>query len=120
MNLIELEWLQNPLGRKKQKIIKRGDVLRAVSVHTGVSIQDMISQRKDNKTLWARYYAIDICRRHTIGATSLAAIGKALRRDHTTILNALNKVNKRIESGDIEIKEDIETIESLLGLNHND
>jgi chromosomal replication initiation ATPase DnaA len=120
MNLIELAWEQNPLGLKHVKIVKRYDVLKAVSIHTRVSIDKIISHRKDNKTLWARYYYIYISRNNTIGMNSLSSIGKVINRDHTTVINALTRVNDRINSGDPEILEDITAIEAILGIGEND
>lgn len=119
MNLVELLWEQNPLGLKSAKIVKRYDVLKAVSAYTHVPVDKIISHKKDHKTLWARYYYIYIARNNTIGVNSLSSIGKAIKRDHTTVLNALGRINDRINSGDQEILDDLSAIESILGISHD-
>jgi hypothetical protein len=67
-------------------------VLRIVVEHFGITKRDLISERRTAEIVKPRMIACWLMRNFT--TMSLPTIGKKLgRRDHTTVLNAVRKIN---------------------------
>lgn len=61
--------------------------------HFDVPRREMISHRRNRRTSWARHVAVWLAKSTT--TLSLPAIGAAFDRDHTTIQNAIDVVDRR-------------------------
>ncbi len=71
-------------------------ILMAVWEATGWSIQDLLGPRRSRPLSRARHIAFYLCK--TLRSDlSLPAIGKALNKDHTSVLDALKKFPARRE-----------------------
>lgn len=80
-------------------------ILTNVSRHYSVSVEDLKGKKRTQDIAMARHISIYIIR--TMTEMSLPAIGKVFNRDHTTIINSLEKVETEIKANptlDIEIK----------------
>lgn len=66
------------------------EILHAVTAATGVSAQDIVGPRRTNDLISPRFLAVALMR-ELRPDLSLPAIGRALRRDHTTIMHALRR-----------------------------
>ena len=67
-----------------------------VAEHYGISVGAMKSDRRSRSIVWPRHVAMYLCRRHT--PLSLPRIGCAFRkRDHTTVMYAIDKVEASME-----------------------
>lgn len=65
------------------------DITRLVSLHTGVSVDDILSVRRTRKIAHARMAVCYIARNQGM---SFPQIGKRMNRDHTTIIYAYEQV----------------------------
>ena len=78
-----------------KEVLKPADstiVLRLIVDHFGISKRDIISERRTAEVVRPRMIACWLMRNFT--TMSLPMIGKKLgRRDHTTVLNAIRKIN---------------------------
>ncbi len=88
-------------------------ILHTVSSHYNISIEDMKSKKRINSIVSARHIAVYIIKKLT--DRSLPAIGREFNRDHTTIMNSIDTVEKRLKSDpsfEIEINDLIKIIKS--------
>ncbi len=86
-------------------------ILNTVSQKYGISVEDLKSRKRTSNIASARHIAIYIIKKLT--DRSLPAIGRVFGRDHTTIINSIETVEKRMifePSFDSEIKEIINRI----------
>lgn len=67
-----------------------------VAERYGISVGAILSDRRSRSITWARHVAMYLCRRHT--PLSLPRIGREFRkRDHTTVMYALDKVEGQMD-----------------------
>lgn len=88
-------------------------ILHTVSSHYNISIEDMKSRKRVSNIASARHVAVYIIKKLT--DRSLPAIGREFNRDHTTIINSIDTVEKRLASDpvfDAEVKELIRSVRS--------
>lgn len=88
-------------------------ILHTVSSHYNISIDDMKSRKRVSNIASARHVAVYIIKKMT--DRSLPAIGREFNRDHTTIINSIDTVEKRLASDpafDAEIKELMRAVRS--------
>jgi chromosomal replication initiator protein len=86
-------------------------IVRAVSAHFDVKVSDLKSARRSRLIAFPRQIAMYLCRRHT--GASYPEIGQALGgKDHTTALNAFNKIGQRLS--DPDVRSHVEEIERVL------
>ncbi|MBE6621964.1 MAG: chromosomal replication initiator protein DnaA [Ruminococcaceae bacterium] len=86
-------------------------ILNAVSTHYGLTVEDLKSRKRTSNVAFARHVAIYMIKKLT--DRSLPAIGRVFGRDHTTILNSIDTVEKRLAtdtSFESEVKELIRTV----------
>ena len=69
------------------------EIVQAVARGTGVSIQDLEGRSRRRSIVRPRQMAMLLCRRFT--SASLAEIGHAFGRDHSSVIYALARVEKR-------------------------
>jgi hypothetical protein len=74
------------------------DCADVVSTILQVSIKDLYGDRKQKWVAEARMYVYWLAKEYT--RFSLPRIGRAMRRDHSTILHGIRKINKLIEEKD--------------------
>ena len=68
------------------------NIARRVCDEHNISWMDMISTRKARKVVVARHTYFYLAHRGT--KASLITIGRAIDKDHTTVMNALNMLQK--------------------------
>ncbi len=69
-------------------------ILHTVSSHFGVSTDDLKSRKRNNSVSAARHIAVYLIKNLT--TCSFPAIGREFNRDHTTIMNSIDAVEKRL------------------------
>ncbi|TSC57427.1 MAG: chromosomal replication initiator protein [Candidatus Peregrinibacteria bacterium Greene0416_19] len=90
------------------------DIMEAVSRYYSVSVQDMISSSRVRDILIPRQIAMHIGRKYL--RMSTVRLGEVFGdRDHTTVMNACNKIEERMQ-GDPPLLREIRAIEQELGL----
>lgn len=88
-------------------------ILHTVSSHYNITIEDMKSRKRISSIASARHVAVYIIKKMT--DRSLPAIGREFNRDHTTIINSIDTVEKRLASDpafDAELKELMRAVKS--------
>jgi chromosomal replication initiator protein len=71
-------------------------ILAAVSSHYGLTVEDLKSRKRTSNIASARHVAIYMIKKLT--DRSLPAIGRVFGRDHTTIINSIDAVEKKLAS----------------------
>ena len=79
---------------RERGVVPMAKVQKTVCQHFGVSLIDMLSSRRTTRVIVPRHVAMFICRKRTF--RSLPEIARAFRRDHTSILNACERIEARI------------------------
>ncbi len=75
-------------GRSRPLLI--ADIQRAIAAHFGVPATEMVSDRRHRQVARPRQVAMYIARHAT--PHSLPQIGRAFRRDHTTVMHAIAQI----------------------------
>lgn len=70
-------------------------IARHTAAACGTSLTDLMSDRRDERTIEARHLAMWLA--HKLTPLPLAQIGSAFRRDESTVCHALKRVNRRRE-----------------------
>lgn len=85
------QWLATSCGVSISRIIAE------TSNYTMISVEDILSQRREREIVVARQVAYHLARKLT--TKSIPEIGRAFaHRDHTTILHGLKKIGRLIDS----------------------
>lgn len=105
------------VAKKTEELRRTNAKLRDLLINTccnsfGVTRQQLFSKRKDAHYVEARHIAMYLMRKYNLLRT-LVAIGKYFKRDHTTVINAVDKVKGFIEV-DTAYKNRVIDIESIV------
>ncbi|MEM7695717.1 MAG: chromosomal replication initiator protein DnaA [Pseudomonadota bacterium] len=104
--------LRDLLRARESRKPKIEDIQRVVSQHYSVSRQDLVSARRTRTIVLPRQIAMFLCKALT--PRSLPEIGRRFgNRDHTTVLHAVRKIDKLLET-EKQVQEDVETLKRLL------
>lgn len=88
------------------------DIIAVVAAHYGVSVMEMLSQRRRQELLQPRHIAMYLA--HVLTPRSLPEIGAAFQgRDHTTVLSAVRKI-KRHMALDPDLAAEVEALRSRI------
>ena len=86
----------NDLVVKKEKIISIEYIQDVVAKFFGIDIKDLKSSKRSNDVVIPRQIAMYLCR--SIANASFPKIGEEFgKRDHTTVMHAVNKIDKEIK-----------------------
>jgi len=98
----------NKLNQKQLSI----DVIKKkVSNFYDIPVEDLVSKKRQKAITTARQIAMYIAKKIT--KETLENIGKGFGRDHSTVVNSINKVTKLIKE-DIKISKDVKELMRLL------
>jgi chromosomal replication initiator protein len=93
------------------KVLTAGTVSEFVGSQFRVSVQDMQSRSRRKALTFPRQVAMYLCRKHT--QESLADIGRAFNRDHSTVLHSI-KVVAGLAIRNISIDEQVRLLSSKI------
>lgn len=97
---ITLEMAKNSLkdiiNPNKTKVINYEIILEEVSKHYNVSVNDIISNKKNKEIATARQVVMYLCEKLT--EDTKTSIGKKMNKDHSTVIHNINKVKESIEN----------------------
>ncbi len=97
---ISLEMAKNSLkdiiNPNKTKVITYEIIMEEVSKHYNVSLNDIISNKKNKEIATARQIVMYLCEKLT--EDTKTNIGKKMNRDHATVIHNINKVKESIEN----------------------
>jgi len=104
--------IQDLISEEQNRQIMIEDVLRTISGHFNVTRQDILSSRRHKTIVYPRQIGMYLAK--VLTTRSLPEIGRKFGgRDHTTVLHAVRKIEKLIETNP-SIKESITTLENSL------
>jgi len=84
-------------------------IMEIVAEHYNITVQDIISTKKDRSRVYPRQIVMYLCRNHT--DKSLKEIGNLLgNRDHSTIMHGCKKIDEDLEENVNNIRSTIETL----------
>ena len=75
------------------------DTIKNVARHYGTTPEDILSERRFKRTIIARQHAMWVLYNHS--TLSLPEIGRALNRDHTTVLHGVRRHQERLDREEI-------------------
>ena len=102
------EHLKHLFDEESSRKVTLNDILNKVSEMYNISIEDIISKSRQSKIVMPRFVAMYLTRKLT--DMTVSDIGKQFGdRDHSTVLNAINKVEQEI-ANDVDFKEHIDEI----------
>ena len=86
----------NDIVLQKEKVISADYIQEVVSKYFNLDKKDLISTKKSNDIAHPRQIAMYLCR--TVAGMSFPKIGAEFgNRDHTTVMHAVNKIEKEIK-----------------------
>src|SRR5688572_20495521 len=86
-------------------------IVKHVATYFDLKVSDLKSQKRGRAIAFPRQLAMYLCRKHT--GSSYPEIGNALGgKDHTTALNAYNRIKERID--DPEVRRHLDEVERML------
>jgi len=100
--------LKDLFDEDSQKKVSASDIMNKVCEKFNVSVDDLISKSRHNRVVQPRFVAMYLARKLTDLTTT--DIGKEFGdRDHSTVLNAMNNIEKMIKESD-EFREMIDDL----------
>lgn len=101
--IVRRDWLLIYESKNPNTILVR-DIIRVVADLSGLTSNDILSNRRDAKSCLARHIAMYLAKRLT--AHSLPRIGKLMGgKDHTTVLHALRRIQAMLDAGNESLSE---------------
>jgi chromosomal replication initiator protein len=99
---------------KQDSVVSVDDVQRAVCEYFNIKLADLKSHRRHRSLAHPRMIAMYLCRQRL--HTSYTELGERFGgKDHTTVISAVRKIESRIDSDDLELRQSLEAIELKLG-----
>ena len=112
---INLEFAQSVLHDlfdEAQKEVTPDTIIKIVSEHFGVSVNDIISKKKNQEIVYPRQLCMYLCR--SLTDVALTLIGKKLgNRDHTTIIYGYEKIQREIDDNE-KVRNDVEILKKKI------
>lgn len=97
-SVVNMDIAKNILGEYKtqtQKIYTVDEIKSYVSDFFGITVEDLMSQKRTKEISYARQLAMYICR--NLLDLSTPKVGSSFNRDHSTVLHAVDKIEKEIK-----------------------
>lgn len=95
INLDTIKKIIGEYGNDEKRIYTVDEIKSYVSDYFGITVEDLMSQKRTKEISYARQLAMYICR--TLLDLSSPKVGKSFDRDHSTALHAINKIEKSIK-----------------------
>ena len=112
---VDLAFAQKELSvvhSSRPQVTNIEDIQRAVCHHFNLRSADMVSKARHKSIALARHVAMYLCKQRL--NVSFPELGRAFRKDHTTVMSAVRKV-KRLREDDAQVRAHLEAIERKLG-----
>lgn len=110
---IDLDFVQSELSSilKLNKVLNADDIQRAVCSHFHLRPSDLMSKDRHKTTIFARHVAMYFCKQKL--AVSFPEVGRVFGKDHSTVINAVRKV-EQLREQDPQVRAQLEAIEKKL------
>jgi len=101
-----------------ERVVEIRHIIRVVSVLSGISIAELMSERRARHIARPRQVIMYLAKIHL--GLSLPKIGRAIgNRDHTTVMHAHRKIDRLLRVGDPELQAFVERCELVLERKRN-
>ncbi len=108
------ESLKDILSPNQKKEINCAYIIDRVAEHFSIPQQDLISAKRSKEIVRPRQIAMYLCRVMTTDTQEM--IGRAMGRDHTTIIHGIDKISKELET-DQSLQNTIEILKKKIDPN---
>lgn len=115
---ITLEKAEEVLNRRMNTVKKKinaDDIITIVANYYKVSVQNIMSSKRNKEIAFPRMVAIYLCRELT--DLSLPSLGKLFNKDHSSIFYANSKIASLVTENENNIKDNLEDIKAILQSN---
>ncbi len=112
LNESEVRKILDDLLSNTKKLVDITDIQEVVCHYYGVNMVNLISKKRTQDLVIPRQMAMCLSKQYT--RLSLAAIGMAFKRDHTTVIHAREKMLKQIKHN-MTTKEDYQNLKLRIG-----
>ncbi len=100
--------LKNVIDPEEEKPVTVEDIIQIVAEHFEITTSDLVSQKRSREIAYPRQIYMYLCRKLT--DISLQAIAKSLgKKDHTTVLHGINKIEEDLLS-DEQLKNTVDVL----------
>lgn len=103
--------LKDLISKNNVREVTPAVITEVVSEHLGIPKEDILSESRMGEVARARQISMYLCR--TMTDRPLENIGAYFKKDHSTVMHAVNKIKKNLLT-DEELKETVETIKKKI------
>lgn len=104
------QFLQDLLAQNKAKMVTSEKIVADTAVHFGIRIEDILGKSHKKEFTYPRQIAMYLCR--TKLQLPFQKIGAIFKRDHSTVMASIKRIQSGIESGIGPFESDIRLINS--------
>lgn len=83
-------------------------ILRAAGRHFGFTHEEMTGASHGVAVVYARHIAAYVTMKHS--GLSYPQAGRVFKRDHTTMIHAVRRIQTLLDNGDAKVRDDVEKI----------
>ena len=110
---LAVEALADKINPNIKKTITIDYILEIVAEHFGITVKDILSDKRNNAIAYPRHICMYLCR--DIIGSPLAEIGNKLgNRHHSTVLHSIERIEQKIEQNDAETIKNIDVIKKKI------
>ena len=107
------EALADKINPNIKKEITIDYILETVADHFGISVKDILSNKRSNSIAYPRHICMYLCR-HLIGSP-LAEIGHKLwNRHHSTVLHSVELIEEKLKKDDEKKKKNVDVLKKKI------
>jgi chromosomal replication initiator protein len=106
------KYLSDLIKDEQVQAVTAERIIEVVASHFGIKGEDVISPSKNRDRVLPRQIVMLLCR--TMLKLSFSKIGDILKRDHSTVMSGIKKIEKRLEEYDVDVIAAFSSIERLL------
>ena len=107
------EALADKINPNIKKEITIDYILETVADHFGISVKDILSNKRSNSIAYPRHICMYLCR-HLIGSP-LAEIGHKLgNRHHSTVLHSVELIEEKLKKDDAETVKNVDVLKKKI------
>lgn len=110
---LAMQALSDKINPDMKKPITIDYILEIVADHFNITINDILSKKRNNAIAYPRHICMYLCRELT--GTSLSEIGSKIgARDHSTVIHSLDFIEDRIKISDPETMQNLDVLKKKI------
>ena len=96
LTVAKVKTILSDLISNTRKIVDIEDIQKIVCRYYGINITNMLSKKRNKNLVYARQIAMYLAK--NLSDKSLADIGQAFKRDHTTVIHSNKEIKKKLQN----------------------